>query len=66
MALHLIPDDKLKTVCKIGQGHECCRYIVAGADGIECAKLQPVLQLQIDQRVASGQFTARGDNCEGL
>jgi hypothetical protein len=54
----------LNEVCKIGQGHACCRYIVAGADGITCAKLT-YLKDTIDARVAAETFTARGDNCEG-
>jgi len=29
----------IKNVCKIGQGHDCCRYLLAGKDGFECAKM---------------------------
>jgi hypothetical protein len=54
----------LKETCKIGQGAECCRYIVAGKEGITCAKLTP-LKSTIDARVESNTFVAQGDNCEG-
>lgn len=61
-----IPKDHLKTVCKIGGGADCCRFIVAGASGIGCAKHEPELAFQINRRVAFGSFVAIGDNCEGL
>lgn len=54
----------LQEICKIGQGAACCRYVVAGADGITCAKLTEV-KATIDKRVADGLFTATSDNCEG-
>ena len=56
--------DYLTKICKIGQGAACCRYIVAGGNGISCAKLTG-LKTTIDQRVADGKFTATSDNCEG-
>lgn len=56
--------DYLKQVCKIGQGAECCRYVVAGQSGIACAKLSE-MKATIDDRVAKNLFTAIADNCEG-
>jgi hypothetical protein len=61
-----IPEDYVKTICKIGQGALCCRYIVGGPQGLECAKHEPELAAQINRRVAAGAFTARGDNCDGI
>lgn len=61
-----IPDDHLKAVCRIGKGADCCRYIVGGAEGLECAKHQPSLKDQIDRRVLWGAFKAVADNCDGL
>jgi hypothetical protein len=57
--------DYLNKVCKIGQGSQCCRYIVAGPEGITCAKKTP-FKAQIDMRVARGMFAAKADNCDGL
>ena len=54
----------LKEVCKIGQGAECCRYLIAGHKGLECAKLTD-LKKTIDLRVEAKMFTAIADNCEG-
>lgn len=64
--LPLVPDGTVKNVCKIGQGASCCRYLVVGNAGLECAKCAPTLKSQLDGRVAMGLFTAIGDNCAGL
>lgn len=53
----------VKDVCKIGQGHDCCRYLVMGTKGFECAKLQLSLRHTIDGRVH--KMSAQADNCEG-
>lgn len=63
-ALPIVPLEYTKSVCHIGEGHACCRYLVASGDGFECAK-DSSLAPTIDARVASGSFTARGDNCPG-
>ena len=55
-------DSYRKTVCKIGQGSDCCRYIVGGADGFECAK-RTSMRFAIDQR--ADDMRAKGDNCDG-
>ena len=54
-------DDHAKSVCKIGQGADCCRYLSMGAEGFSCEKLSP-LGDTIDLR---DDMTAKGDNCEG-
>ena len=58
-------EEKLNEVCKIGQGADCCRYLVVDGDDIDCGKNDPELKAMIDERVEEGKFTARGDNCEG-
>lgn len=53
-------------VCRIGQGHECCRYLMIGPKGFECAKVAGIrVKALLDQRVAEEAMTARGDNCDG-
>ena len=56
----VIDQEHLPT-CKMGQGAECCRYLVF-ASGFACAKLTP-LKFSIDARGDS--MNARGDNCPG-
>lgn len=51
--------------CKIGQGHDCCRYLLLGAAGFECGKFSEFRAL-LDQRVADKTIVARGDNCDGF
>lgn len=60
-----LTDDHVDSVCRMGQGADCCRYLTIGPEGLECAKLTP-LKATLDQRVATGSFTARGDNCDGI
>jgi hypothetical protein len=52
--------------CKIGQGHDCCRYLVVGPDGLECAKQNTRAKTTLDLRVELGTIVARGDNCDGF
>lgn len=59
-------DEWLKGVCKIGQGHECCRYVVCGPNGFECAKHDPSLAPQLNFRVFCETINARGNNCPGV
>lgn len=56
--------DTVRNICKIGKRADCCRYLVSGGRGFECAKLTPLKGL-LDTRVATETMHARGDNCEG-
>ena len=60
-----LTDDYARAICGIGQGQNCCRYLTAGADGWRCQK-HTDLGRYIDGRVERKDFTARGDNCEGI
>lgn len=53
------------TVCHIGEGALCCRYLAGGPNGLECLK-HTSLALELDLRASLGTMVARGDNCEGL
>ena len=54
----------VKDICRIGQGLDCCRYLIAGREGFECAKLTSLKKL-LDDRVLQDNITAQGDNCNG-
>ena len=56
--------EKAINICKMGQGHDCCRYLGAGMKGLECLKLTELKHF-LDNRVLEGTINARGDNCEG-
>lgn len=69
MSSAIIPDNHLKAVCRIGEGADCCRYIVRelfSTGPYECAKHDANLKEQIDRRHLAGSMVARADNCEGL
>jgi hypothetical protein len=55
--------DYINEVCRIGQGHACCRYLTVGADGFDCEK-RTAIKVVLDARGDS--MTARGDNCPGM
>ena len=58
-----ITKEHLMKVCKIGQGNDCCRYVLVDPKGILCGKDDPGLKATLDSRVE--KMTAKGDNCEG-
>ncbi len=60
-----LPQEHFYNVCKPGQGHDCCRYVVAGAKGIECAKHTSLRDI-LDRRASAGEMVARADNCDGV
>ena len=65
MSLAVIVDTKhLTTVCRLGEGAACCRYVVASGGGIMCAKHDEIAS-RLDQYAVSGAMVARGDNCPG-
>lgn len=54
-------NEKAKTICKLGKGSECCKFLVCGPGGFECAKLTS-MRKHIEDRT---NMNAKGDNCEG-
>jgi hypothetical protein len=59
-----IPKEHLKSICKIGQKGDCCRYIVVDPEiGFACAKLD-LLSVAINKNLPN--MVAKSDNCEGL
>ena len=61
-----ITQEYLKETCKMGQGNDCCRYIIVHPeDGFVCGKEEPDIKSVLDERVDNLSMTARGDNCEG-
>jgi hypothetical protein len=60
-----VTDEQRDSVCRIGQGAACCRYLTVGVHGFECEKHSDLRSL-LDARVAQGDMVAQGDNCEGI
>jgi len=57
--------DHIKNVCKIGQGAECCKYLTMSVNGWGCERVNPRNKEVIDQKWATEEHVAQGDNCEG-
>ena len=57
-------NENLTGVCKIGQGAECCKYLVGSPFGFECAKYEGFKD--IVDKSWNDTKTAQGDNCDGL
>ena len=60
-----INEDALKSVCRIGEGQDTCRYIMRNKDDYVCVK-NSIVQISIDENVERGGMVARGNNCSGL
>lgn len=58
-------NDYIRNVCKIGQGAECCKYLLLASTGFECAKVNPLDKTTVDKVWATTEHVAQGDNCEG-
>ncbi len=62
----MVTEEMTVEVCKIGQGHDCCRYLtMTPRQGWTCEK-HTSWKNHLDDRVASKTITARGDNCPGV
>lgn len=48
----------LEMICKVGHGANCCKYLVAGANGFECMKAHPENKLLIDENWAKTRHVA--------
>lgn len=56
--------DKIKNVCKLGQLHESCMYLLATSSGFQCTKLSPLKKI-MKQRAGLTKYSGKGDNCIG-
>ena len=57
-------NDFVKQTCKLGQMVDCCKYLMMGSSGFECAKINPSMKAIIDARASI--MHAKGDNCPGF
>jgi hypothetical protein len=58
--------DQVKNICRIGQGANCCKYLVIGQDGFECMKVNKDDKIVVDESWKRYEHVAQGDNCEGV
>ena len=49
--------------CKLGEGTDCCKYLTADINGLQCGKLNPKVKAWIDKTT---HMVAKSDNCNGV
>ena len=64
MSFKQLPEH-IQNVCKIGQGAECCKYLLAGQEGFICGKITEGWKAVVDDNWAKNAHVSQGDNCEG-
>ena len=55
---------EMTDLCKNGQGAATCRYLGNATTQPRCLK-HTAMASRINDRVNSGSYVAKGDNCEG-
>lgn len=55
----VLEDKEPEEICKLGQGPECCAFLVVGPDGFECCKMD-ILGNNIRERLLLGSMIAEG------
>lgn len=56
----VLTTDEAKGICKLGQGEECCAYLVLAPTSFECA-LMSSMGLTISDRLEEGTMVAKGE-----
>jgi len=49
-----------KEICRIGQGSECCAFLVVGGNGFECIRMSYPANSSIFSRLENGTINAKG------
>ncbi len=70
MKIILVSDEDAKNTCKIGQGADCCIWLVMGTEGFECLYHEKhAMSLTGDtlyKRWKSGLTVAKRDGCDRM
>ena len=57
-------DDELKQICRLGEGGNCCPFLVAGKR-FECWRMNYPASGTIWTRIDAGTMNAKGKYCSG-
>lgn len=52
--------DEAKSICKLGEGKECCAFLVCGGDGFECIRMSYPANGSIFTQLDEGTMNAQG------
>jgi hypothetical protein len=53
--------DEAKSICRIGQGAQCCAFLVMSPTGFECIRMSYPSNSTIFNRLAQGTMNAKGE-----
>jgi hypothetical protein len=53
--------DEAKSICRLGQGLECCAFLVVGGNGFECIRMAYPTNSTIFSRLKEGTMNAKGE-----
>ncbi len=56
--------DEAKEICKLGQGEECCAFLVCAPTGFECIRMSYPSNGTIFKRLKEGTMNAKGTGGE--
>ena len=57
--VHYLSGDEAKEICKLGQGKECCAFLVSGIE-FECWRMNYPNNSILFKRLKEGSTTAKG------
>ena len=52
--------EEMKDICKLGQGEDCCAFLVCSPSGFECIRMDYPTNSTIFSRLEKGEMTAKG------
>ncbi len=70
MKIVSVSDEDAKNICKIGQGADCCIWLVMGTKGYECLyhekHAMPLTGYSLYERWQKGLTVAKRDSCDKM
>lgn len=60
----ILEKDEPKMICRLGQGEKCCPWLVGGANGFECWRMNYPSNSSISHRIDEGTMNAKGKECD--
>ena len=53
--------EEAKDICRVGQGEECCAFLVMAPGGFECIRMSYPMNSNIFSRLEEGTMNAKGE-----
>ncbi len=56
-----LENDEAATICKLGQGAECCAFLVRDSKGFQCVRMDYPTNADIIAKLKEGTMNAKGE-----